>query len=288
MRIESLKRDSKKLPLLWGPFVLFFLFSLTLGLGIFVAFKLSKILEIQKEKIVPVSFWQFLFSFLFASFLILAIFFLGRKFKEKKKNFFKILFLGATGTGFLISLGIFIGDFAFLLVAILIFLWLKRPSVLLQDILVIFGIAGAGSYLGVRLNPETVVLLLVLFSIYDYIAVYKTKHMVKIAQEMMEAGAILGLILPQKIFDFRASLREVKPGKRFFVLGGGDMAFPLLLSCSLLKRGLVDSLIVAIFSLFGLFFSFLIFTKQKTRQPIPALPPIALFSIIGYLIALII
>ena len=39
-----------------------------------------------------------------------------------------------------------------------------------------------------------------------------------------------------------------------------------------------------IFSLIGLFLSFYIFASQKVRQPIPALPPIALFSIIGYII----
>jgi presenilin-like A22 family membrane protease len=55
----------------------------------------------------------------------------------------------------------------------------------------------------------------------------------------------------------------------------------------LVLEGILSSLIVAFFSLIGLFVGFYILTKQKIRQPIPALPPIALFSIIGFLITLI-
>ena len=288
MEKKLLEREFKKRPSLGGIFNLFFLFSLTLALGVLVALRLVKFFEIQEEKIAPVSLGQFLLNFLLALLLMGAIFFLGKKFKKRKRVLLKTLFLATTGLGSLISLGVFVGDFAILLVLVLLLLWLKKPSVFLQDILVIFGIAGAGSFLGIRLSPKTVVLLLAIFSIYDYLAVYKTKHMVKMAKEMIEEGAIVGLVLPLKISDFSASLKEVRPGGRFFVLGGGDVAFPLLLSCSLLTEGLTSSLVVAAFSLLGLFFGFLIFTQQKSRRPIPALPPIALFSIIGYLITLII
>lgn len=106
------------------------------------------------------------------------------------------------------------------------------------------------------------------------------------AKEMIEAKAILGIILPPKIAEFQAPLKDVKMGGKFVILGGGDIVFPLLLVTSLVPYGILKSLIVAIFALFGLFISFWIFISQKTRQPIPALPPIALFSIIGYLITL--
>ena len=56
----------------------------------------------------------------------------------------------------------------------------------------------------------------------------------------------------------------------------------------LIPEGILNSLIVAMFSLIGLLVSFLIFISQKMRKPIPALPPIALFSIIGFLVTLII
>ena len=68
------------------------------------------------------------------------------------------------------------------------------------------------------------------------------------------------------------------------ILGGGDIVFPLILCVSLTPQGVLKPLIVAFFAALGLGLSFYLFTSQKTRKPIPALPPIALFSIIGFLI----
>ena len=169
-------------------------------------------------------------------------------------------------------------------VFVLIFWWLKKPSVLIQDLLIVLGIAGTGSILGLSLNPLMVIALLIIFSIYDFIAVYKTKHMVRMAKAMLESRAILALVIPPNIFGFRESLEKIQPGGKFLILGGGDIAFPLIFSVSLIPSGILHSFIVALFSLIGLFASFWFFTKQKERKPIPALPPIALFSIIGYLI----
>jgi len=148
--------------------------------------------------------------------------------------------------------------------------------------------AGLGTVLGLNLTPLMVVSFLVLFSIYDFIAVYKTKHMIKMAKEMMTVGVILGFIAPSKLADLKIPLRKVKMGGKFLILGGGDVVFPMLLVVSLLPQGLFHSLIVAFFALIGLFFSFLIFISQKVRAPIPALPPIALLSLLGYLLTLLI
>jgi len=76
-------------------------------------------------------------------------------------------------------------------------------------------------------------------------------------------------------------------GKTVVVLGGGDMLFPLIFAVSIIPFSLASSMIVAGFSVLGLLSGFLYFLFQnKKRAPIPALPPIALFSILGYLIAL--
>jgi presenilin-like A22 family membrane protease len=173
------------------------------------------------------------------------------------------------------------------LIIFFLYLWLKKPTVFLNNLLIIFGLSGLGGILGLSFQPLVIVFLLLIFSIYDFIAVYKTKHMVKMAREMLVTKIIFGLVVPKNVSDFKADLREVEPGGKFLILGGGDIAFPLLLSASLVPAGIFNSLVVAVFSLIGLFVSFQIFTKQPPipgggRQPIPALPPIALFSIIGY------
>ena len=265
-----------------------FLFCLTLGLGIATAFKINNpplnFSGGQKVILPQISFWKFIFYFLSATLLIFLIsYFL--KFKKGKGVFFKGIFILATFWGGALLLSVWMSDLlALILIGILIFWWLKKPSILIQDLCLILGIAGVGSILGLSLAPQVVVLLLVTFSIYDFIAVYKTKHMVKMAKEMIESKAILALVVPPNILGLRASLEEIKPGGKFLILGGGDIIFPLLLCVSLVPQGILSPLIVAIFSLIGLFTGFYFFISQKVRQPIPALPPIAVFSIIGFLI----
>jgi len=265
-----------------------FLFCLTLGLGIATAFKINNpplnFSGGQKVILPQISFWKFIFYFLSATLLIFLIsYFL--KFKKGKGVFFKGIFILATFWGGALLLSVWMSDLlALILIGILIFWWLKKPSILIQDLCLILGIAGVGSILGLSLAPQIVVLLLVTFSIYDFIAVYKTKHMVKMAKEMIESKAILALVVPPNILGLRASLEEIKPGGKFLILGEGDIIFPLLLCVSLVPQGILSPLIVAIFSLIGLFTGFYFFISQKVRQPIPALPPIAVFSIIGFLI----
>ena len=270
------------------------LFSLTLFLGIATAIKINKILEVQEISIAPINPWQFLLSFLVGTLLILAISFLMKS-KTRKGKIFKVLFIFVIFWGGLITLDAWLAESLFLIGDIIslvlmiyfIFLWLKTPSVLIHNICIILGIAGVGATLGLRIKPETMVILLIIFSIYDFIAVYKTKHMVKMAKEMIEHQAILALVIPQKMSDFKGRLKGIKTEGKFLILGGGDIVFPLLLCVSLVRQGILPSLIVAVFSIIGLFFSYLIFINQKVRKPIPALPPIVLFSVLGFLITLL-
>ena len=269
----------------WKIFIIeAFLFCLTLGLGIAAAFRMNEIFKIQKVNIPQISFSQFILNFLLATLFIFLILRFA-KFEKEKGTIFKILFILAVLLGGLLFLETWLPEhLSLIFIFVLIFWWLKKPSVLIQDLLIILGIAGTGSILGLSLNPLTVVALLIIFLIYDFIAVYKTKHMVRMAKAMLESRAILAIVIPPNIFGFRESLEKIQPGGKFLILGGGDIAFPLIFSVSLIPSGIFNSLIVALFSLIGLFASFWFFTKQKERKPIPALPPIAFFSIIGYLI----
>jgi len=273
----------------WKIFIIeAFLFCLTLGSGIAAAFRINNPPPNfgggQKVNIPQISFPQFILNFLLATLFILLILRFV-KFEKEKGTIFKILFILAVLLGGLLFLETWLPEhLSLIFIFVLIFWWLKKPSVLIQDLLIILGIAGTGSILGLSLNPLTVVALLIIFLIYDFIAVYKTKHMVRMAKAMLESRAILAIVIPPNIFGFRESLEKIQPGGKFLILGGGDIAFPLIFSVSLIPSGIFNSLIVALFSLIGLFASFWFFTKQKERKPIPALPPIAFFSIIGYLI----
>ncbi len=265
-------------------FIEAFLFSLTLIAGVFSAKRIQKFSSSQEIEIPPVSLLYFILSFAIATlFIFLLVKFLKRKLLKGK--IYKTLFLFTVFLSGLTFFEIWFGEpLALFLISLLIFWWVKKPNVLNQDLLMVFGIAGISSILGLGLKPEPIVFILILFSIYDFVAVYKTKHMVEMAKEMIEQKTIFGFVIPQDIFSFRESLLNVQPGGKFLVLGGGDVALPLLFSVSLLPSGFLNSIIVAAFSLLGLFISFYIFTHQKVRRPIPALPPIAFFSIIGFLL----
>lgn len=270
---------------IWKVFIIeAFLFLLTLGLGIVASFQINKILKVEKLEIPKISFFQFILYFLFGT-LLIFLFVRFFKYGKQKTAVFQTLFVLTVFWGGILLLSIWIGDvFALIFMTFLLFWWWKWPSIFIQDLCMILAMAGAGSVLGLTFTPEIIVILLIIFSIYDFIAVYKTKHMVEMAKEMIESRAILGLVVPPDLASFKQNLKQVKLGGKFMVLGGGDVVFPLLLCSSLVSSGILNSLIVALFSLIGLFAGFLFFISQKQKKAIPALPPIALFSIIGYFI----
>ena len=266
----------------------FFLFSLTLILGIFTAFKINKYFIQEEVAVTPIPPSNFLLTFFITTAgLFILLKFL--RFEKGKAAFLKILFSLSFFLGGLLLFNTWLNLIpSFLLITILIFWWLKSPFVLNQNLLMIFGMAGIGAVLGLKLTPQMLVIILIILSIYDWIAVYKTKHMVRMARAMIEMGVISAIVIPQSISGFKSSLEKVKPGGEFLVLGGGDIVLPLLFSVSMIPFGILKSSIIALFSLFGLFANFYIFIKQKERKPMPALPLISLFSIIGYLITLVI
>src|SRR6056297_4090102 len=264
------------------------LYFLTLGIGIYSTFKVRKIFEEEKFVMQEPSLWRVLVSFGIITLIIVAISYF-KKMKKSKKVVFKGAFIIAIFWGSLFLFSLYLPLWPLLtLVGGLIGLWLISPKIWLHDLLIIFGLAGAGTAMGVSFSPLSIVILLLIFSVYDVIAVYKTKHMVKMAKEMIGANAIIGFVVPKRLKGFKESLKKVEPGGKFMIIGGGDIVFPLVFCASMTSIGIIETSIVMIFSFLGILISFFTFFSQKIRKPIPALPPIALFSILGYLLTLFI
>jgi presenilin-like A22 family membrane protease len=279
-----MKNDQISLkPFLWQLILVFF----TLALGIFTAKRATEVLRIEEIVIPQVSFFEFLGYFFF--FTLIFLFFVFFKMKEeRKKKIFRFVFVFSLFVGgeafwnFLLNNNLI----ATIINILLIYLWYKKPTVFFHNLLMMFALVGAGVALGLSLNPKMVIFLLIIFSFYDIFSVYISKHMIRMAEEMIRHQAILGFILPLEASGLKEETPKIFLGekKEFNVLGGGDVAFPLLFSVSLLPFSLLRALIVSLFSLIGLFFNFLVFLKRGKR-PLPALPLIALFSIIGYLLS---
>jgi len=264
------------------------LFFITSILAIISAFKLNELVIAQKMYLPTISLQDFIFSFLLATFFVL-LFISYKKANEFREIIFKGFFITTVFWGGMTVLNLFLPTFgAIFVMGVLIFLWLEKPVVFIHDIIIILGLAGASSFFGLGFSPAIVVAILVIFSFYDFIAVYKTKHMIKMAKEMIDKKVILGFIVPRDIKYFKDKLDKVKPGGNFFILGGGDVVFPNLLAVSVIPYGFLKALIIVIFSLAGSFLSYWLFIRQEEKEPIPALPPVALLSIIGYFITLLI
>ena len=249
------------------------LYLLSLVLGVLAGWKLKGLFA----SVETVSILEFVIVFV----VLTGIVVLMANARKGKRIFFKAIFLITIILGNLFFLSLWLSDaISLLIVLVLLTLWFKKSWIIVHDILIVLAIAGIGARIGISLKPEIVVILLLVFSVYDYIAVYKTKHMVKMAQEMVNQRAILGIVVPQTMSDWFDSLKNIQSGGKFMILGAGDIIFPLILAVS------ANSFIIVVFSLLGLLLGFYIF--KKNSKPMPALPAIAIFSIIGYLVTIII
>ncbi len=258
------------------------LFGLTQLAGIYAAYKFLPALgPAQPAQINGFSFYDLAIIVIFVLFLI----FIVRKFKLVSLVFFRVFLTVVVFAGAQAMLAIWFSPLisAFIAVLLLILFWFFN-NVFLQDLVMVLTFAGVGAVLGISLTPETIILILVILSFYDIIAVYKTKHMVELAEAMIQSRAIFGFVVPASFGGFKERMTRVSPGEQFMILGSGDVILPLLLSASLVRTSVSQSVIVAFFSALGLFLMHLIFTNQKIRRPMAALPPIAAMAILGYLI----
>ena len=108
----------------------------------------------------------------------------------------------------------------------------KFPEWYVIDIVGVLLGAGSASIFGISLNIIPVLLLLVLLAVYDYIAVYRTKHMVALAEGVMDLRLPILLIIPKHWkYSFRNEKFDKEEREAFF-MGLGDTVIPTLLVVS--------------------------------------------------------
>jgi presenilin-like A22 family membrane protease len=122
------------------------------------------------------------------------------------------------------------------------------------------------------LNVFSVMVLLVLISVYDFIAVWKTKHMVSMAQFQTKMKLFAGLLVPYG-------------KKKYAVLGGGDIGFPLFFAGVVLKQsGWFDGLLVVFAVTLALV---VLLMKSKKNTFYPAMPFLTAGCFLGLILTLI-
>ena len=105
------------------------------------------------------------------------------------------------------------------------------------------------------------------------IAVWKTRHMIKLAKFQAKARVFAGLLIP---YD---------KSKNSAILGGGDIGFPLLFAGVAFKTLYFKAFIIPLFASLALIY---ILVKAEKKKFYPAMPYLTVGCILGYLVALII
>ncbi|MEK7125109.1 MAG: presenilin family intramembrane aspartyl protease [Patescibacteria group bacterium] len=166
--------------------------------------------------------------------------------------------------------------------------WLWR-IVAIHNLSLVLAIGGVAGLVGMSISPTIAIFILSVFAIYDIIAVYRTHHMVALAQNMIASGVIVGFLIPPQPMDFTTPTETALRTRSHMLLGSGDSGLPALLVASTLFYGsLAQAIIVAVSVLAGAALMHVIFLNQRERAPMAALPPIATAAIVGYLISLFI
>lgn len=152
------------------------------------------------------------------------------------------------------------------------------PNVWAHDLIVIVASAGIGPIFGLQFSVSAALLLLAILSVYDFIAVFVTRHMEPLAHAMIANQASFALLIPEHYADFRAKLTAVRPGSGFLIFGGGDVILPMFLNASLylVYKPLAYWAIAG--AILGIFLNHL--WLIESRKPLPALPFITLGSVL--------
>ncbi len=210
------------------------------------------------------------------------------------------------------------GKAAFVLAFVLAIYKVYKHSILIHNLTELFIYAGLTVVVIPILNIYSASMLLILISLYDMYAVWKSRHMIKLAKFQSKSNVFAGLMIPYELkhnkknkdmeiktskatADKHAKAEELHgktaqtkemPGHkatyetRTAILGGGDISFPmffasavLIFTGSYLKAFIVIS--TTTIALSALFF------KGKQNKFYPAMPFISIGCFAGYILTLL-
>ncbi|MBN1386538.1 hypothetical protein JW968_06230 [Candidatus Woesearchaeota archaeon] len=166
-------------------------------------------------------------------------------------------------------------------------LWkIYRPNIYVHNLTEMFIYGGLAAIFVPLMNMFAAVMLLLGISVYDMYAVWKSKHMVTLAKFQVKSKVFAGLSIPyslKKPKDARKHHKEgvmKMEGVRTAVLGGGDIAFPLLFTGVVMKSfGIWYALIISVVAALSLLLLLIFSQKDKFY---PAMPFLSAGCFAGY------
>jgi len=214
----------------------------------------------------------------------------------RKKNLWKLWFLFAVIVCLAIAFSAFVAQQIALLLAIVLALYkVFKPNIWIHNLTEVFIYGGLAAIFVPIMNLFAVFALLILISIYDMIAVWKSKHMIKLAKFQTASKVFAGLFIPYggKMNAPAPSKHTTKVKVKNAILGGGDIGFPLLFAGVVMKdlmlvnsvaAGFLKTLIIPLVVSVALL---ILFIKGEKNKFYPAMPFLTIGCFVGYLVVLL-
>ena len=200
-------------------------------------------------------------------------------------------------------------NFSIAVIAALVLIYLKNRKPQLRNVAAIIASVGVGLILGISFPFYIALLFMGLIAIYDFVAVFITKHMLALARvaEDNNLALLIGVneveALPARSLDkeyveeYRKNRGKLRNGKEFnnmlgnslvpiaarVELGTGDLAIPLMVAISAYSPG--PNFVLSFFVIFGAIAGLLLtmFILRKYKRALPAIPPL-FFGIIVFVL----
>jgi len=170
----------------------------------------------------------------------------------------------------------------------------KFPEWYVIDALGILIGAGVASIFGVSLEVLPVVILLILLAVYDAISVYKTKHMITLAEGVIDLKTPILFVIPKRRdYSFiKDGIGKLGDGgeRAAFIIGMGDLIMPSILVVSanvFLKGAKLGGLInlAALGAIIGSLAGLCVLLHfVMSGKPQAGLPPLNGGTILGFLV----
>jgi presenilin-like A22 family membrane protease len=180
----------------------------------------------------PASLWNPVYYIILI--LVFTIFILYVIKTDKKYILHAILLFAVAATLYYVFV-VFIGAVpAILLTTAITILLYKFPEWYIVDITGILVGAGASAIIGISLAILPTLILLILLTIYDIISVYKTKHMITLAEGVMDIHAPILFVVPKRR-DYSFVKQDFSEGggeRGAYFMGLGDAVMPTILVVS--------------------------------------------------------
>lgn len=167
------------------------------------------------------------------------------------------------------------------------------PEWYVIDIAGVLVATGATAIFGVSLAIIPTLLLLVLLAVYDFISVYKTKHMVRLAEGVMDLKLPIMFVVPRRWgYQYRQISGKIEPGqeREAYFMGLGDAVMPSMLAVSanafLKAPGIWFISYPALGTMIGTLISYgaLMYIVATVKKPQAGLPFLCTGAIVGFLI----